>query len=320
MPATRSLYVHIGLHKTGSTAIQAALLENAPALARHGILYPVAGRPTLSAVRFGHHELAWAVLNRNSATLDVYRILKNEIEQESGNILISSEEFNKFTENEIQSFCKLMPFEKHIIFYFRKQSDIYQGLYGTDITYNRDLRSVHEYVETTDVEYNFLRLFNNWRNAPGVLSVIARPYDRRRFESGNVVRDFERTLNLPPLQGVDGAPDLNASLPAYAALAVQNLWRRGTEPGVVYHIVDFLARKSAVEKRSYQYLSPQEAFNIDMSYYETNQRFCELTGNDMAFLEPSMPKDEAPETFDSPTVKKTLLEVEQYLHGVAKKT
>jgi hypothetical protein len=50
------LYVHCGLHKTGTTALQDFLAAQAATLARAGVLYPRAGRPGVAG---GQHNIAW---------------------------------------------------------------------------------------------------------------------------------------------------------------------------------------------------------------------------------------------------------------------
>ena len=49
----RKLLLHIGIHKTGTTAIQYLLLHNAKLLAEQGFLVPQSGRPSYEP--FGHH-------------------------------------------------------------------------------------------------------------------------------------------------------------------------------------------------------------------------------------------------------------------------
>lgn len=54
MPKT--LFVHLGFHRTGTTSIQVFLRRNADALARRGVLVPASG--TLFPVS-GHQNIAW---------------------------------------------------------------------------------------------------------------------------------------------------------------------------------------------------------------------------------------------------------------------
>src|SRR6185437_8931332 len=50
------LLLHVGLHKTGTTAVQTALAAAAGRLRERHLLYPKAGRP---ADFDGHHNVAW---------------------------------------------------------------------------------------------------------------------------------------------------------------------------------------------------------------------------------------------------------------------
>jgi hypothetical protein len=55
----RRLFLHAGLHKTGTTAIQTALAASADRLRQDGLLYPSVGRPRMAGAECGHHNLAW---------------------------------------------------------------------------------------------------------------------------------------------------------------------------------------------------------------------------------------------------------------------
>src|SRR5208283_2111335 len=55
----KRLIVHIGIHKTGSTAIQHTLFNNARQLAAHGILYPRYHAAPVGD--FNHRQLAWEI-------------------------------------------------------------------------------------------------------------------------------------------------------------------------------------------------------------------------------------------------------------------
>src|SRR5690606_9489375 len=52
-PRERSIVLHVGAHKTGTTAIQYHFWKNDSDLARYGILYPKAGRP-VGRNEYGH--------------------------------------------------------------------------------------------------------------------------------------------------------------------------------------------------------------------------------------------------------------------------
>ncbi len=57
----KTVYLHIGTHRTGSTSIQRFMANAEEALAEQGIIYPKTGRPDTDWTnQYGHHELAWS--------------------------------------------------------------------------------------------------------------------------------------------------------------------------------------------------------------------------------------------------------------------
>ncbi len=89
----RRVFVHCGLHKTGTTALQQVLLALAAVLHEHGILFPRAGR--LDHFGGGHHNAAWH-LTRDRRYDDVhgrFDSLLDEIAAFDGDTVLSSEDF-----------------------------------------------------------------------------------------------------------------------------------------------------------------------------------------------------------------------------------
>src|SRR5215831_15350027 len=89
----RTCHVHIGTHKTGTTSLQLAMSENAPALLRHGYLYAATGRP--AEVPTGHHNLAWEITadRRFRPAYGTLEDLIREVRHHSGDVILSSEGF-----------------------------------------------------------------------------------------------------------------------------------------------------------------------------------------------------------------------------------
>lgn len=90
----QAICLHIGVHKTGTTALQAALADARDDLAAHHVTYP--GR------RLAHHGPAMAVLGRpwgwsgrGGQTTDpaVFDSLARQVRRQRGRVMISSEQF-----------------------------------------------------------------------------------------------------------------------------------------------------------------------------------------------------------------------------------
>ena len=97
MNARKKLWLHIGVHKTATTAIQHSLLESTKSLREAGILYPVSGR-----VMGAQHQLAWSLLedvpaHYPASKLSTEQLISDFVAEfaasECGQAIISSEDF-----------------------------------------------------------------------------------------------------------------------------------------------------------------------------------------------------------------------------------
>lgn len=89
----KKVFLHIGTHKTGTTAIQDALARNRVLLRKHGILVPRTG---CISRRSGHHNIAWELNGdpRFSEKNGTFDELIEEIQRSKQEVvIISSEDF-----------------------------------------------------------------------------------------------------------------------------------------------------------------------------------------------------------------------------------
>ncbi|UYM18517.1 hypothetical protein [Endozoicomonas euniceicola] len=107
------LILHIGPHKTASTYIQKCLVENRDALKAKGYLYPEAGQEFL----YGHHKLAEAFSCKQTYKL---KNIKEEIDSFDGNVIISSENFDRLGIENIQLIKDSFRDHEFEIYYFKR--------------------------------------------------------------------------------------------------------------------------------------------------------------------------------------------------------
>lgn len=127
------LYIHCGLHKTGTTSLQHALRDNADKLLNHGILYPNIGVPKNHA---GQHNLAWQMgrYRRFDPANGDWNALIDSIRDFDGSVLLSSEDFeNSLLEpahwkNLVSKFRKL-DFQLVFVVYLRDPVTYLESLY-----------------------------------------------------------------------------------------------------------------------------------------------------------------------------------------------
>lgn len=95
------IYVHIGLNKTGTSAIQGFLLRHPDFLAEHGFIYPESGRNSKPA----HHDVASMIQNNDKQGLKTFA---DSLRSESSTkglekIIISSELFHTVSPERVKA-------------------------------------------------------------------------------------------------------------------------------------------------------------------------------------------------------------------------
>ncbi|CAG9255580.1 conserved hypothetical protein [Paraburkholderia unamae] len=131
---TRKLFIHCGLHKTATTALQSALSQHSDQLRDLGLLYPRAGQVTEDVT--GHHNIAWELARdrRFTRQLGTLETLLGEIEYFDGDIILSSEDFEGLLVQparweallRLASQCSLTPVA---LVYLRNQASYLESLY-----------------------------------------------------------------------------------------------------------------------------------------------------------------------------------------------
>lgn len=146
----KEIYLHVGYHKTGTTAIQVLCSDQREWLLNNDICYPTACCPAIA--KHGHHKLAWAhcqnsnylptikgrKINAASEFDNDVQNLMNQIESTSANkIFLSSEEFDILSDNELSNlFSTLSNYKVTPIVVIREHGDFLQSSYQTSVTYS----------------------------------------------------------------------------------------------------------------------------------------------------------------------------------------
>lgn len=184
----RSLYIHIGAHKTATTAIQRACWQGRPALAQNDVLYP-----KTNIYHFGHHRLAFALKSRHDPkrgdipdVAEEIEALRNAIEgAEQSRALISSEAFFVMPRAKLKHLrTALDGIDVRVIAFVRRQDDYLLSLYnqnarmiGNDFT--RPLRTHVANPRGIGGEISYLRWLNLWREVFGADAVHLLRYEDR---------------------------------------------------------------------------------------------------------------------------------------------
>ncbi len=225
MTSRRNLYLHIGYHKTGTTAIQTCLAQNNKLFLEHGYHYPLVGLHGQ-----GHHNIAWEIrqfrrFSRRDGTLrDLLREAENKA---TPNIIISSEEFCKADRSEIARLAEeLRAYHVTVIVYLRRQDQLLQSIWAQltktghqcdsfpewldKVLTKPDTETPNKYAERVVPRLNFAEVLADWGSAFGQDNIRVRPYERSQLHS-DIVVDFMQTCDLQDTQWVPQADQSNVT-------------------------------------------------------------------------------------------------------------
>jgi len=194
----KQFYIHIGIHKTGTTSLQKMLAWNRPYLKSKGLLYP-----TKCTWRGGHHNLAWEILDDSRANHKhgSVRDLQTEIKNTFKSVcLLSSEDLSRFgLQQKKELYTSFKNYQPKIIVYIRNQFDYIVSSWSTVIR-NETVSSKFEdyYNFCMKKRLNLLNYFmflEEWANVFGKENLIIKIYNKNLGE--NLHEDFINLFKVP---------------------------------------------------------------------------------------------------------------------------
>jgi len=265
------------VHKTGSTAIQKHFWHYADQYRQAGVLYPIAGRPKQRELRLGHHEIGQFLLGNSPSLPEVLTNLEREARSSTARIvLVSSEVLDRLNSEQVVRFATVFPKNTRVIFYYRRQSEVLQGLYGTHSVHFGYRGSIHRLAQRVEERLDYLALAKRWASVVGRENIVARPYLRSSFLGGDVVSDFLSTLALPVVERNPGEQiDYNVSLPWYAVMIIRRMWSLELPRDHIRAAVPAIRAICRGEDNSRQFMSPSEAAAFDRKFELSNRAFCD---------------------------------------------
>lgn len=215
----KDIYLHVGYHKTGTTAIQNFMFKNRNLVLSNGILYPKVG---LSGA--GHSKLAnvfkgdeWGkvvkllsprgcdtskdiyALEPGENEKSLYSALKYEIEKsEASKVVLSSECFLEWIDpwlikealNDISSSVK-------VIFYLREPKEWIESVYYQLVKdrYFRYSGRIEDLPQWEMLDYD--SVLTRWATVFGSDNLIVRQYESTKSLEHGVISDFMNIIDMP---------------------------------------------------------------------------------------------------------------------------
>jgi hypothetical protein len=197
----KKLFIHIGGHKTGSTAVQATLFRSRALLKESGILFPNAGLK-------GNAHQNWAkslgIPPKNSQNIEQFRQLESQLTTDlEGNnnitsVVLSSEEFEYCNDLKLLKGLQIQ-YDTKIILYIRKQDLCLESIYNQNVR-QIDIRytgSIYQLALKINFYHrlNYRRKLTIWERLFGKENIIVRPYNTNLVDN-DIRIDFLNLLGL----------------------------------------------------------------------------------------------------------------------------
>ncbi|MBT8070248.1 MAG: hypothetical protein KJO80_07425 [Gammaproteobacteria bacterium] len=175
----KKVFLHIGIGKTGTTAIQKTLAINSNLLAANRVSYPVSGDSG-----FNHHVLA--PIQFNSKTLervrsDLIKIAENYEKSRFSTLVLSSERLCYAKDALVSVYRDVFAnFDTNILLYVRRQESLIESAFMEWVKTGWDHKgSIEKYYEFESKGFDFQRRLINWERHFHRSKISVHLYDRK---------------------------------------------------------------------------------------------------------------------------------------------
>lgn len=237
------LILHIGLSKTGTSAIQNFLWKNREFITeKFALLYPEAGIFNAGGIH-AHHHIAWSIYKPETVNVEVVpttqeilnNLLKELLNSKRKNIkklIISSETFMQIKDK--NSYIKLKNFieqlhvaKVEIIVYFRRQDLWHESSY-LQVMKDGSIKTT-PFKLSNKYSLNYLgwlleydQFLERWQSAFPEARIIPRIYYKRLLPKGNVILDFLSVIGIE-MPEKETKVEVNLSISHLSALALRRI-------------------------------------------------------------------------------------------------
>lgn len=195
-----TLYLHIGLHKTGTSSLQNFLSRNAEALAAQGYVWPRAG-----LVGGAHHNIGYELLGKGRFSPEAggLHALLAELDG-ANNAIVSSEELEFLELAEVRTLReRLGERTVRVIVYLRRQDELIASTYYQQVRMGANMGTFQEYALRSfyHPRFDFSQLAARWAHVFGRENMDVRFFPRSHSGEA-LIEDFLARVGLADAPGV----------------------------------------------------------------------------------------------------------------------
>jgi len=271
----KKVFIHIGTHKTGTTAFQNTLMKCAPELVENDGLLPV------WMGKFPEYKnLASACTYNPDLTANLYRFISDKTKNGSC-FIISAEGLSGISSNEIYSNTDVVArtlkeatknLDPKIIVIFRRQDELIQSLF-TQKKHQGDPVSMTTFCASIDLNHlNWNNFLVPWIECFGDNNVHVLPYDRAVFSRYSIVGLLNTVIKSTVLDKLENNDVINKNV-GYSPAAINiadNLNPKLTlsQRKTLRRVLQKVGNKGVLEE--YNILPRDEKQRLVDHFYESN--------------------------------------------------
>ncbi len=194
---SNSLYIHFGIGKTGTTAIQRFFLLNKKRLLKEKIYVPKTG---MNKGEGFHHPLAFSLsgdkaknnLYKNVESPEMYlgKMIKEIATVFESKILLTSEIFPACV-LELKEFTNKVfnGYDINIVVYLRRHDHLYESTYIQMVKNGSEIREIDQFIKEK-TRWPYLRFLGWLESEYKPVKMIVRPYEKNQLLNEDIVHDF----------------------------------------------------------------------------------------------------------------------------------
>lgn len=309
----KTIYIHVGMSKTGTTSIQQMLAKNEDLLSQTGILFPKWARKN----GIGHHSLA-AYIKQGKDEDHALKLKAEVSSSKHQKVIVTSELFERMSEDKWRALGQFFsPFRVKLIIYLRRQDDAIISMYNELVKKHAlDLTFADYLIKSPRIDLlDYRKTLNVISNVFGRENLSVGIFSKTHLLEGDIGRDFSARITADLLHFDEFTAEHNNSslMPATAMLMARI--NRNTDFDVdhskhygpacklaewletsVSHSTDILHDYFASQQQRESFLA---------QFTESNQVISDLYLNGKQFIQPTINKITANLTLDE---EKELLE------------
>ncbi|MFM9858269.1 hypothetical protein RUR49_07240 [Pseudoxanthobacter sp. M-2] len=248
------LYVHIGLHKTGTSTIQRFFRLNTALTERHGLAFPDLG---FDSRTHGGVIAALRDIEKGDASGEaVFEAIDRLADVDGRSYLLSTENFELMPPRRIEMFAERIRrrHDVRVLAYVRDLTRLMPSVYAQRTKKGRNLRDIDTFFAMTEdwKRFRVSELIGRWGEVFGWDKVRVRPLDREALNGGDLVSDAVAAVGLPP-PVIEEAPagtreTFNASPPWEAVETLRAIYAAIDAAGLDW---DRLGRSNRVQRKTF---------------------------------------------------------------------